>query len=320
MRLNIGIRGTIPSVAYSPFEIGWALSVQVASTRPSSGSGSRRSSSARPSPRACSPGSTKSIDRNHSGPRSTADPNATTWLPPARSRQLGDEEARRVRRERVGVQPAHARVVLRQRREAERARVVVDPVPPDAMAVGQVRLGRPARSTTPGGQPPVAAGRQPLELGLHERVEVAVEHGGRVRRLDLGAQVLDHLVGVEHVAPDLVAPARLDVLAAQLAQLGLLLLELALEEPRLQDLDRGLLVLGLAALVLALGDDARREVRQAHRRVGLVDVLAARTLRAVRVDADLVPVELDRDVLVRLGHDLDQRRTSSGVGSGRRTG
>ena len=63
-------------------------------------------------------------------------------------------------------------------------------------------------------------------------------------------EVLDHLVGVQDIAPDLVAPAGLDVLPAQLAQLGLLLLQRAFEEPRLQDLDRRLLVLGLGALVL----------------------------------------------------------------------
>ena len=126
-------------------------------------------------------------------------------------------------------------------------------------------------------------------------------------------EVLDHLVGVEDVAPDLVAPAGLDVLALELADLGLLLLEGALEEARLQDLDRHLLVLGLAPLVLALGDDARREVGQPDRRVGLVDVLAAGALGAEGVDPDLVPVQLDLDVVVDLGQDLDEgeRRLAS---------
>ena len=48
------------------------------------------------------------------------------------------------------------------------------------------------------------------------------------------------------------------------------------------------------------------QVGQAHGRVGLVDVLAAGALRAERVDPDLVPVELDLDVVVDLGQDLDQ--------------
>src|SRR5215218_2750283 len=45
-----------------------------------------------------------------------------------------------------------------------------------------------------------------LQAGLDEDVEVAVEHLLRVADLDVGAQVLDPAL-VEHVAPDLVAPA-----------------------------------------------------------------------------------------------------------------
>ena len=111
---------------------------------------------------------------------------------------------------------------------------------------------------------------------------------------------------MQDVAPDLVAPASLDVLALELASLLLLLLERPLEQPGLEDLDGHLLVLGLAPLVLALGDDAGLEVGQADGRVGLVDVLATGTLGAERVDPDVVPVELDLDVVVGLGQDLDQ--------------
>jgi hypothetical protein len=97
------------------------------------------------------------------------------------------------------------------------------------------------------------------------------------------------------------------VLALQLAQLGLLLLQPSLEQASLEDLDRGLLVLGLGPLVLALGHDVGGQVGQADRRVRLVNVLAAGALRAVRVDPDLVPVELDDGiVLLHLGQDLDQ--------------
>src|SRR5258708_12189000 len=101
-------------------------------------------------------------------------------------------------------------------------------------------------------------------------MEVAVEDGLRVSGLVAGPEVLDHLVGVQDVAPDLVAPAGLDVLALELADLRLLLLEGSLEEPRLEDPDRHLLVLGLAPLVLALGDDAALEVGHPAAAVGLV--------------------------------------------------
>src|SRR5438046_10389245 len=100
---------------------------------------------------------------------------------------------------------------------------------------------------------------------------------------------------MEHVAPDLVAPAGLDVLALELADLLLLLLERALEQPGLEDLDGHLLVLGLAPLVLALGHDPGRDVGQADGGVGLVDVLATGTLRAERIHPALAPVKLDLD-------------------------
>ena len=119
-------------------------------------------------------------------------------------------------------------------------------------------------------------------------------------------EVLDHLVGVEDVAPDLVAPAGLDVLALELAELRLLLLERSLEQPRLQDLDRRLLVLGLDRSFWLWATMPGREVGQPDGRVGLVDVLAAGALRPERVDPDLVPVELDLDVVVGLGQDLDE--------------
>src|SRR4051794_28625923 len=74
----------------------------------------------------------------------------------------------------------------------------------------------------------------PFELGLHEGVEIAVEDCTRVSRLVVGAEVLDHLVWVQYVASDLVAPTGFDVLALQLPHLLLLLLERSLEEARLQ--------------------------------------------------------------------------------------
>ena len=55
----------------------------------------------------------------------------------------------------------------------------------------------------------------------------------------------------------------------------------------------------LRPVVLALDDDAGRQVRDAHGRIGLVDVLAARARRAKRVDAQVGGI--DRDVGDRIG-------------------
>ena len=120
----------------------------------------------------------------------------------------------------------------------------------------------------------------------------------------LGAQVLDHLVGVQHVVAHLVAPRAGDV-AAELVELGALLGLLHRQQLGLEDRHRGGLVLQLGALVLAGDDDAGRQVGQADRRVGGVDALAARAAGAVDVDADLVVGDLDLVGLLDDGHHLD---------------
>ena len=76
------------------------------------------------------------------------------------------------------------------------------------------------------------------------------------------------------------------------------------EQPGAQDTHRLLLVLELALLVLAGGDDSGRQVRDAHGGVGGVDGLAAGPGGAVDVDPQVVRVDLDVDLL-GLGRDED---------------
>ena len=114
--------------------------------------------------------------------------------------------------------------------------------------------------------------------------------------------VLDHRVRVQHVGADL--RAEVDVLRLALLARDLLLAFalLALEQLGAQHRHRRRAVGRLRALVLALHDDPARAVRDAHRRVGLVDVLAARAGRAIGVDLQVVLVDLD------LARVLDDRR------------
>ena len=92
------------------------------------------------------------------------------------------------------------------------------------------------------------------------------------------------------------------------------------EQPRREHRHRLRAVAVLRAVVLALDDEAGRQVRDAHRRVGLVDVLAAGARRAERVDAQVG--RIDRDVGDRIGFrqhgDRARRRVDAALRLGLR--
>src|SRR5688572_1269572 len=119
---------------------------------------------------------------------------------------------------------------------------------------------------------PWAAGAQPA---VDEAVEIAVEDALRVAGADTGAQVLHHLIGLQHVAADLAAEADFPLLAVELLHLAALLVEPALVKPGLQDVHRGGLVLDLRTFVLADHNETGGKVRNANRGVRRVDTLTA---------------------------------------------
>ena len=82
-----------------------------------------------------------------------------------------------------------------------------------------------------------------------------------------------------------------------------LLLQFVFVEARAQNAHRLLAVLVLRALVLAGDHDPGRDVRDAHGRVGRVDVLAALAAGAIGVDADVVRLDIDLDALVDFRRD-----------------
>ena len=140
---------------------------------------------------------------------------------------------------------------------------------------------------------------------FHETVEITVQHIARRGRFRARAQVFHKLIGLQHIGPDLVAPA--DIGLAVKGGVGgvFALLHFQIIEPRAQRLH------GVGA-VLVLGffrgrhHNARREVRDAHRRVGRVDVLAARARRPVGVDADVLVLNVDLDIVIN--HRIDANR------------
>ena len=159
----------------------------------------------------------------------------------------------------------------------------------------------------------------PPDPCFEESVDVPIQYRRRIADLVLGAQILDHLVGVQNVGAHLVAP-RAAAVALEGVQLGALFQALAFQELGLKHAHRRHLVLQLRLLVLAGDDDTGRDVGESNRRVGGVDRLTARAAGSVDVDAHIrlgdldVVGGLDRPAAPRL------RRTTSDGGSGCRTG
>src|SRR5687768_12687930 len=78
----------------------------------------------------------------------------------------------------------------------------------------------------------------------------------------------------------------------------------------------------LGALVLALNDDVRRDVRDANGRVSGIDVLAAGPGGAICIDAQVLIVNLYFDVFVDFGINKQRRKrsvTTRGLVKGRNT-
>ena len=78
-------------------------------------------------------------------------------------------------------------------------------------------------------------------------------------------------------------------------------------QPRAEDAHRALSVLPLRTFRLTRDDETRRDVRDANGGVRRVDVLSAGSLRTVGVDAQIVRIDLDLD-LVRFGEHGDRDR------------
>jgi hypothetical protein len=136
-------------------------------------------------------------------------------------------------------------------------------------------------------------------------VEIAVEDGLQLvqRQVDavVGEPALREVVGPDPVA----AVAAADQALARRGFLRGAFVAVLVAQPRRQHRHRLGLVAVLRAVVLALGDDAGRQVGDADRAVGLVDVLTAGAAGAEGVDAQLGRVQRHFLGLVGLGQDRD---------------
>lgn len=90
-----------------------------------------------------------------------------------------------------------------------------------------------------------------------------------------GSEVFNHLVGLEDIAANLVAPADFAFIAVEAFHFGAFFVLKFLEETRLQGFHGGGFIFVLRAFVLAGDDDVGGEVGDADCGFGFVDVLSA---------------------------------------------
>ena len=128
--------------------------------------------------------------------------------------------------------------------------------------------------------------------------------------------VLDHAVRLEDVGADLVAPGVITQALLLGLFLGFPLPHRPVVETGPQDLHGAVPVAVLGPFVLTGDHDPRRQVRDAHCRVGHVDVLTAFAARPERVDAEVVFVDLDLDpvIQIRKGRHRSERGVAAMLG------
>ena len=129
-----------------------------------------------------------------------------------------------------------------------------------------------------------------------------------------GAQVLDHLIGLQDIGADLVAPADFGLGFIFARGFGFAALQFGFEQARFQHAHRGGAVLVLAAVILAGDDDAGGGVGDADGAVGGIDVLAAGAGGAIGVDLEVALVDLDLETVV--DHRIDPDAGETGVALG----
>ena len=127
--------------------------------------------------------------------------------------------------------------------------------------------------------------------------------------------VLDHAVRVQDVGADLAAPGDVLLALVQVFHPLALLLQFEFVQPCAQNLHGRGAVAVLRAFVLALHDDAGRQMRQPNGRVGLVDVLPPGAAGAVGVHTQVLGADFHLDRLVDVGIDEQrgERRVSARI-------
>ena len=150
----------------------------------------------------------------------------------------------------------------------------------------------------------------PQQVITEQFVDAPIKHGVGVADFTVVAMVLHQTVRLQRVRTDLAAEA--DGILTRVLGLtgGIALAQFQIVEAPAQDAHGGILVVMLRALVLALDGDARGDVRDAHGGIRRVHALPAGAAGAEDVHAQIRFLDLDFDVVARVGDHIHRGKGS----------
>src|ERR1700735_496565 len=141
------------------------------------------------------------------------------------------------------------------------------------------------------------------KIGANEGIQIAIDNFIHIAALKFCAVVLDELVRLHGVGANLAAEADFGLRGVKFMEGFAALFQFELVKLRAEDFHSPFAVLVLAALVLALNDDAGWKMRDADGGFDFVDVLPAVAAGAECVDAKIVGLDHDVDFVVDLRDD-----------------
>ena len=141
-----------------------------------------------------------------------------------------------------------------------------------------------------------------FEAGLDETVQTAIKHSLSVTGFDASTQILDSTL-IEYIGTNLAAPAHIGFALFNDRRLRASLLHFEFVQLGLELIHRRCLVLVLRTVILALHDDVRRQMRDAHGRLCSIDVLATGTTGPVHIDSQVRRIDVDVNVVVNFGRN-----------------
>src|SRR5262245_46165911 len=192
--------------------------------------------------------------------------------------------------------------VARSRPSASSTSTRASRAAPAMPALASRARNSPMRLSTVSAAIPVAAGEQLGMMLRDQRLDQLLERRPLHHQLELVEREIDAVVGHpplwEIIGPDaLRAIARADLTTTNCRSFGIKPVPLTLIQLGSQDLQRLGLVLVLRFLVLLADHDAGRQMGDPHRAVGCVDRLPARPRRTENIDAKILVLDLDIDLL-----------------------